>query len=568
MDVASTRRAEWEERGILVPIAIIITLLSLLPLARLLIEGFIRAGTLSMEPLTRALANPITWTATRNSLETAIGGTAIAMVLGTLVALIVSLTDFRARNAFVFCFVLPMMIAPQVTALAWLQLTGPASPFLQMLGLAPPIGTRNPLTSREGIVLLLGVQYAPLVFLTVRAGLRNLPRELIEAALAAGARRRTVLRTIVLPLMTPALLAGVALAFVSCIGNFGIPAFLGIPGKYVVLPTLIYQRLSGLGPSVLSEVAILSLLVGLIAAAGLVMQDVIGQRRDYRVAMTSLTARAFDLGRTRWLVEGASWSFALVVLVLPILGLVLASLVPAYGVALSARTATLANYAYVLVEHDAARRAFRNSIALASIAALLIVVITIPLGYLLSWRQSRMLKLLGLAAELPYALPGVVLAIALILLLLKPIPILGITLYNTVWIILIAYVGRFFILGLRPVVSGYQQIDRNLEEAARVAGARLPRRLVQIIAPLVAPAAAAGALLVFLTAFNELTVSALLWSSGAETLGVLVFAFEQGGESNYAAAVAVMTIAITLALMLATTTLARRLPRGVLPWRD
>jgi iron(III) transport system permease protein len=118
------------------------------------------------------------------------------------------------------------------------------------------------------------------------------------------------------------------------------------------------------------------------------------------------------------------------------------------------------------------------------------------------------------------------------------------------------------------VVAGYHQLDRALEEAGQVAGARLLRRLRDLLAPLLAPAAAAGALLIFLTAFNELTVSALLWSSGSETLGVIVFSFEQGGESNYAAAVASITVALTLCLMLSTLLLARRLPPGVLPWRD
>ena len=100
-------------------------------------------------------------------------------------------------------------------------------------------------------------------------------------------------------------------------------------------------------------------------------------------------------------------------------------------------------------------------------------------------------------------------------------------------------------LGLRPVVSGYHQLDRTLEEAAQVAGARLLRRLRTIIAPLVAPAAAAGALLIFLTAFNELTVSALLWSTGSETLGVVFFSFQQGGDSTYAAALGALTILVS-----------------------
>jgi iron(III) transport system permease protein len=118
------------------------------------------------------------------------------------------------------------------------------------------------------------------------------------------------------------------------------------------------------------------------------------------------------------------------------------------------------------------------------------------------------------------------------------------------------------------VVSGYHQLDRTLEEAAQIVGARLLRRLVTVILPLVAPAAAAGALLIFLTAFNELTVSALLWSTGAETLGVVFFSFQQGGDSTYAAALGMLTVIVSIALMLSTLLLAGRLPRGVLPWRD
>ena len=169
---------------------------------------------------------------------------------------------------------------------------------------------------------------------------------------------------------------------------------------------------------------------------------------------------------------------------------------------------------------------------------------------------------------MPYAVPGVVLAIAAILLFLKPLPLIGVSIYNTVWIILFCYLARFLVLGLRPVISGYHQLDRTLEEASQIAGARLLRRLRTVIVPLVAPAAAAGALLVFLTAFNELTVSALLWSSGSETLGVVLFSFQQGGDATYATALGVLTVIVSVALMLSTLLLPSRLPNGVLPWRD
>ena len=570
MSVSDTEglRGRFEDYVLLWGLVLVVGILSVLPLARLLLEGLAPAGEFSLQATSRILSSSTTWTATRHSLVTAFGGTFLAVVIGGTVALVVSLTDIRGRNAFVFCFVLPMMIAPQVVALAWLQLFGPSSPLLKLIGLAPALGSRNPLYSPEGIIVVLGVQYAPLVFLTLRAGLRTLPRELIEAGLAGGAGPFTVLHTIVLPLMTPPLVAGVALSFVSCLGNFGIPALLGIPGNYLVLPTLIYQRLSGLGPGVLSEVSVLSMLIGFIAVIGISLQDVMLRRRDFRISTTSSVARPFELGRWRLPGEVALWTLSVLMLALPLVALVLTSLVPAVGVPLTWQSATFANYAFVLFDHDAARRALLNSFGLSATAAIVIVLIAVPLAYFLVWRRSRLLRLVHLVLEMPYALPGVVLAIAAILLFLKPLPLVGVSLYNTIWIILFCYLARFMVLGLRPVISGYYQIDRTLEEASQIAGARLPRRLRTIVLPLVAPAATAGALLIFLTAFNELTVSALLWSSGSETLGVVFFSFQQGGDSTYAAALGALTVVVTTALMVSTLLMASKLPPGVLPWRD
>ena len=147
-----------------------------------------------------------------------------------------------------------------------------------------------------------------------------------------------MLRTIVLPLMTPPLLAGVALCFVSCLGNFGIPALLGIPGNYLVLPTLIYQRLAGLGPGVLSEVAVLSMLIGVDrdrrhrrAGRDAAPARLPHQRRDVDARGRSSCGAGACRSRSRC----GRWLF--VVLVLPLTALVLTSLVPAVGVPLDAR---------------------------------------------------------------------------------------------------------------------------------------------------------------------------------------------------------------------------------------
>ena len=187
------------------------------------------------------------------------------------------------------------------------------------------------------------------------------------------------------------------------------------------------------------------------------------------------------------------------------------------------------NFAEVLLRQDAVRRAFANSGGLAALAALILALVSLPLGYFIVWRKLRLAKILAALVEMPYALPGVVLAIAMILVFLKPLPVLRISIYGTMWIILAAYLARFLALGLRPVVAGFQQVGVQLEEASRTCGAGFFMRLGTITAPLMGPVAAAGAILVFMTAFNELTVSALLWSAGNETLGVIVFNLDDGG---------------------------------------
>ncbi|HLW13075.1 MAG TPA: ABC transporter permease subunit, partial [Casimicrobiaceae bacterium] len=150
---------------------------------------------------------------------------------------------------------------------------------------------------------------------------------------------------------------------------------------------------------------------------------------------------------------------------------------------------------------------------------------------------------------------------------LRPLPLLGFSLYSTIWIILVAYLSRFMLLALRPVTNALRQIDPSLDEAARMSGARFARRMATVIMPMVAPSAVAGGMLVFMMAFNELTVSALLWSSGSETVGVVLFSLEQAGDSVSAAAVAVIAVVVTLAMMLMANALASRVARGVLPWQ-
>jgi len=552
----------------LTALTVLIVLSSLAPSARLIIEAL---GGLSLgadAPLARVLSAPDTWQALWHSLVTSVLGMLIALLLGSLFAFVITLTDVRAKGIWVFCFMLPMMIPPQVTALAWLQLFGPASPLLASLGLAPALGSPQPLYSAAGIGLLLGIQSAPLVFLALRTSLLALPGELIEAARIQGARQHQVWGQVIVPITRSGLIAGGAMAFTASLGNFGIPAMLGIPTGYLVLPTLIYQRMASFGTHVLAEMAGLSVLIGLLALAGVALQQRLLQRSRFGLIGHTGRAHDFALGRSRASVETVMGLVLVMILIAPLAALVVGSLVPAMGVPLNAATATLDAYREMLGRQGVTWRAMSNSLWLAGTAALVLMALCLPLAYRLGRLPARRQAWLLGIIEIPYALPGVVLAVACILLFVRPLPLIEVSLYGSLTIILVAYLARFLVVCLKPVAASLGQLDPSLEEAAQLAGAGPWRRLATIVLPLTAPALAAGGILVFLTAVNELTVSALLWSAGNETLGVLIFNLDEGGETVLASAVAVVVVVLVAALMLTLNLLATRLPRGVIPWKE
>lgn len=555
-------------RGLLWLLLGLVTLFSLLPSLRLLISALFDWHQGADSSLWRVLSSQSTWGALYNSLYTSGMGTLLSVLLGGLFAFCLALTDIRAKQIGIFLFMLPMMIPPQVTALSWLQLFGPSSILLNSLGIAPDFGSPNPLYSAQGIALLLGIQHAPLVFLALRGQLLCLPKEQIEAARLNGASLWRVFCDIVLPLCRTSLWAGGAIAFVSALGNFGIPAMLGIPISYFVLPTQIYQTMAGFGPGMLNQVAALSVLMGVLAVGIVMLQGRLQRRHALPLIGMAGRALAFRLGAWRWPTELILGLVLFMILAAPLLALIATSLVPTLGVPLNGKTLTFAAYGAMLEGQSATWRALTNSMLLSVSAAVVLMILSLPLAYLLVRYPSRPLRWLHNAIDIPYTLPGVVLAIAFILLFARPIPIVNIALYGTLTIIFLAYLARFLTVCLKPVHSGMLQMDPAMEEAASLAGAGFSQRLRHIVLPLLAPAAFAGALLVFLTAVNELTVSALLWSAGSETLGVVIFNLDESGNKVLAAAVSVLVVALVALVMLLLSGLGRYLPKGVIPWQS
>ena len=555
-------------KGLLWLLLALIALLSLLPSLRLLISALFDWQQGSNSSLWRVLSNESTWVALYNSLYTSGLGTVLSLLLGSFFAFCLALTNIRGKQIWVFLFMLPMMIPPQVTALSWLQLFGPSSILLNSIGLAPGFGSTNPLYSPEGIALLLGIQHAPLVFLALRTQLQCLPKEQIEAARLNGASLWRVFIDIVLPLCRTALWAGAAIAFVSALGNFGIPAMLGVPISYFVLPIQIYQTLSSFGPSMLNDVAALSVLMGVLAIGIVTLQGYMQRRHALPLIGMAGRALSFQLGKWRLATEVLLGMVLCAILLAPLLALIATSLVPTLGVPLNADTLTFAAWRAMFDNQSATWRALTNSISLSVSASLVLMLLCLPLAWLLVRYPSRPLRWLYSVIDIPYTLPGVVLAIAFILLFARPLPLVGISLSGTLTIIFLTYLARFLTVCLKPVHNSMLQLDPAMEEAASLAGANFSQRLRHIVLPLLAPAAFAGALLVFLTAVNELTVSALLWSAGKETLGVVIFNLDESGNKVLASAISVLVVGLVACVMLLLSSLGKYLPKGVIPWQS
>ncbi|WP_081925254.1 iron ABC transporter permease [Bosea sp. UNC402CLCol] len=555
------------ELGLPALIILIALLLGGLPFLRLVLAAFAPGWQFAPETAFAAMTGRSAITATLHTLDTSFFSALGALAIGTVVALALGVTDVRGKRPLAFAFVFSMMIAPQVAALAFLSLLAPNSQVLMLLGLAPAPGTANPLLGRGGIILVMALHHAPLVAITLWTGLRSIPHSLVEAAQMEGAGPATITARIIVPVLRPQFIAAGLIAFVAGVGNFGIPALLGLPVNYLTLPTLIYRRLSSFGPESLPETAALALLVGAVAALGILAGMAVARRQGGKVEIERPLEPFWLLGPARPFVAAGLWLLLLVKLGLPFFALLSEALTPALGVPLSWQTLTFDKFAEVLFRQAVTIRAFWNSFWFAAVAAVLLSLTSIAFAYGLERRIGRLRRPVELIVELPYALPGVVLAIACILIFLRPLPLIGVSIYGTPFIILFAYLARFLPLALKAPLAAMAQIEAHHEEAAKLDGAGLWQMLRFIVAPILAPAAAVSALMVFLVAFNELTVSALLWSSGTETLGVVLFSLKEAGLAGESAAIAISTSAVILAAMLLLDLLGRHLPRNVLPWR-
>jgi iron(III) transport system permease protein len=530
-------------------IALFVVVIVVYPLVQVFLRSLLVDGSPSLRNYEAVFGRPRNYVALWNSVWVSLAATALATVIGTMAAFVVQRTDVPLKALLRFLLILPFAIPPLFAAMGWVQLAGPVGLLTKAwMGLTGASSAPWTIYGAGGIIFVLGITKYPFVFITVAGALQRMDASLEEAARTAGAGTGRIMRDITLPLVRPAILGGALLAFVSSIDNFGIPAVLGLRVQFQVLTTRIYEALTI--PDLPLATAMSMLLVVLAGVAVWLLGKFEGRRGEHAIiGGKSIRPHIIRLRSARPWVTLVLFAVVVLIVVLPLFALFVTAIQPYYGAPLNLDTITGRNFEAVL-SSSAAQRGIRNSLTLAPLAATILVVVTALLAYLNVKAKVRGAKLLDGIGMVPFALPGSVIGVGMILAWSNP-PV-GPTLYGTLWILLVAYLMRYMAYGLRSCRASLLQIHDSLEEAASTSGASRLRTMRDVTLPLMRPGMIAAWVLIFMSAYHELTVSALIWSARNETVGVWIFVMQDSGFPGRASALAVVILPIILIMFMIT----------------
>lgn len=493
-----------------------------------LFELFGAAVAQGWEPVYTAFARANALEAVGNTLWTGALVTLLALAIGTAAAVVTERSGAPGRRSLRLAMLLPVAVPDFVAALSWARAYGPAGLLDDLLGVSVP-GTYG----AAGVVVVITAGAVPLAYVIVAAGLASRAEpDLERAARASGASAWDAFGTITLPLLRPALIAGAAVVFVTTVNAFGVPAVLGLPAGFVTVTTRIYRDLAfAADPAAFARVLVLSAGLVLLALVVVGAADVRGVGRSARRTGGPAGGEPSG-GGARW-PAAVLWAYVAVTTGLPLLALVLTALTRAVGLPPVPVNWTLANFAEALSGANVA--ALRNSVVLAVAAATTVLALG---GLLVALRRRE----LGTAATLTFAVPGSALAVAVLL-------AYGPWLRDTLALIFVAYLAKFWALGHRPIAGSVDRVPADLPRAARSSGAGAATALRTVTIPLLRPALAAAWLVVFMFALHELTMSALLYGPGSATLAVVILNLQQLGDTTVTSSLAVLLTAAVLALV-------------------
>lgn len=481
-------------------------------------------GDLTLYYLDRAFFSPVAtdlfWHPLFNTLTVALGAIVLSLVIGTVLAWLISRTDMFGRRWFATALIVPYMLPAWTFALAWTTLfknrtVGGQPGWFEAMGLTPPDWVAY---GRFPITIILALHYTPFVILLFGSALRRFDSQLEDSARILGARRYQVAMQVILPLMRPALLSSMVLIFAKCLGEFGVPYVLGLPVKFEVLSTSLFRSIASRQTGVAGVVAASIMLIGIITLmidARLVREA----RRFVTIGSKGSMNRQSRLGKMRLPATGFAAAVFILSVGLPLLTLALSTVMkmPAkfafdnftldYWIGSNLNTVALQTG--VLLSPDLWAAA-KNTMMIVGLASLTSGILGLLVGYVVIRTPVRALSVyLRQVTFLPYLVPGIAFAAAYLSLFAVPRGPMP-ALYGTVTILILALIADQMPYASRAGISAMTQLGKDPEEAAQIAGAGWFRRMVSIVIPIQKGSLVTGVLLPFISGIKGLSLFVIL----------------------------------------------------------
>ncbi|MBW5927577.1 ABC transporter permease [Klebsiella grimontii] len=449
-------------------------------------------------------------------------------------------------------FLIPFLTPPYIAALAWTLLLQSNGYLQQLTGW----DLNDLLFSRSGIVLVMTLNIFPVVYFAVSRSLLASGQRLAIVARVHGASAWRAFWHITLPMLSPALAAGMLLAFTLAIEEYGVPAALGPRAGLLMLTVGIEKKLAD-WPIDLPGASLLSLLLMAVALLAWWLQKRLTGDKE----VTSVTGKpgensGAELG---WLALPAALLMASVggvAVMLPGASMVLTSLMSTLSGGIHGDNFTLRHFTALFAQQGDALSALGTSLSLALASALIVGIIGLLAAWLVLVQKMKGSAIVDALSLMPAALPGVVVGVGLILLWNQPF--WPVSPYNTGFMLLLSYCCLLLPWPVRYAGSALRQLGHNLEPAARVHGATPLQALRLIVLPLVFPALLAAMLMVFAIASRELVTSLLLAPAGTQTVAVFIWRQFEQGSPGQGMAMASLTLFTGLGLMLSALALMQR----------
>ena len=539
MPSAGTKKFGMAEFIFLLSVLILVVIVAL-PVVLIFWTSFIVDGHLNMKAVMDTIMQEETFQALKMSIMIAACVTVTCTFVGTLFAWLVTRTDLPFKETMKVLFTVPFMLPAFIGALAWKMLLSPRAGYINQLWMAIT-GTRHALFNIYGfwgIVIIETMYLFPFVFIQVSGALERMDPTLEESARISGAGLFTITRKITIPLIMPAVVAGALLVCLYSLSHFGTPAILGTEVGIYTIPTMIYELIHQSAGSftAIRAATVLSVVLVLSAAVILYAQNkVIKSGRFQIIAGKSVRPTVLKLRGLRTPLFIFCCVYLLITVVMPTVTIFLVGFLNTYGLPLALENMSWENYRYVLFEWKLTKDAIWNSAYLSLSAAFVTMIAGGIISYVLVKLKVRGKWFLEFLGMLPFSLPGTVIALGVILTWSGRF---GINLYNTAWIIFVAYIARYMAFSLKSNSAALEQAHDSLVEASRASGATPWQSLRDIVIPLIRPGMVAAFFLIFLPALRELTTSVLLYGPTTRTIGVAIYTLNEDGETVYACALA------------------------------